>query len=125
MSETVAAHPKPRRLDATLWEIPAEVRSDMRVPARVFADRELLDEIAADQSLEQLQNVATLPGVREAALAMPDIHQGYGFPVAGAARCGWPGRRSTGCWCRVRRCCLPSMGSAPTLTSSTRSRGDA
>src|ERR671931_1304672 len=85
MSETVAAHPKPRRLDATLWEIPAEVRSDMRVPARVFADRELLDEIAADQSLEQLQNVATLPGVREAALAMPDIHQGYGFPVGGVA----------------------------------------
>jgi tRNA-splicing ligase RtcB len=57
----------------------------MRVPARVFADRELLAEIVADRSLEQLQNVATLPGIVGAALAMPDIHQGYGFPVGGVA----------------------------------------
>jgi tRNA-splicing ligase RtcB (3'-phosphate/5'-hydroxy nucleic acid ligase) len=74
-----------RRIDETLWEIPAEARSDMRVPARVFADDELLAAIAQDRSLEQLQNVATLPGVVEAALAMPDIHQGYGFPVGGVA----------------------------------------
>ena len=73
------------RLDETLWEIPAEARPDMRVPARVFADRELLEAIVADRSLEQLQNVATLPGIVEAALAMPDIHQGYGFPVGGVA----------------------------------------
>jgi tRNA-splicing ligase RtcB len=72
-------------LDETLWEIPAEARPDMRVPARVFADRELLDAIVGDQSLEQLQNVATLPGIVGAALAMPDIHQGYGFPVGGVA----------------------------------------
>jgi tRNA-splicing ligase RtcB len=74
-----------RRIDDTLWEIPAESRPDMRVPARVFADRELLDAIAGDRSLEQLQNVATLPGIVGAALAMPDIHQGYGFPVGGLA----------------------------------------
>ena len=74
-----------RRVDETLWEIPASARDDMRVPARVFADRELLDAIATDRSLEQLQNVATLPGVVGAALAMPDIHQGYGFPVGGLA----------------------------------------
>jgi len=55
------------------------------VPARVFADRELLEQIARDRSLEQLQNVATLPGIVDAALAMPDIHQGYGFPVGGVA----------------------------------------
>jgi tRNA-splicing ligase RtcB len=73
------------RIDETLWEIPAEARPDMRVPARVFADRELLEAIVADRSLEQLQNVATLPGIVEAALAMPDIHQGYGFPVGGVA----------------------------------------
>src|ERR687884_102411 len=73
------------RIDDTLWEIPAGARADMRVPARVFADAELLDAIATDRSLEQLQNVATLPGVVEAALAMPDIHQGYGFPVGGIA----------------------------------------
>jgi tRNA-splicing ligase RtcB len=74
-----------RRIDDTLYEIPADARSDMRVPARVFADEELLAAIADDRSLEQLQNVATLPGIVEAALAMPDIHQGYGFPVGGLA----------------------------------------
>ncbi|HXE99574.1 MAG TPA: RtcB family protein [Solirubrobacterales bacterium] len=74
-----------RQLDETLWEIPASDRPDMRVPARVFADPELLDAIRTDRSLEQLQNVATLPGVIGAALAMPDIHQGYGFPVGGLA----------------------------------------
>jgi tRNA-splicing ligase RtcB (3'-phosphate/5'-hydroxy nucleic acid ligase) len=74
-----------RRIEETLWEIPASARSDMRVPARVFADERLLDAIREDRSLEQLQNVATLPGIVEAALAMPDIHQGYGFPVGGIA----------------------------------------
>src|SRR5919201_5766029 len=76
---------EPRRIDETLWEIPADARPDMRVPARVFADAELLQAISRDTSLEQLQNVATLPGVVEAAYAMPDIHQGYGFPVGGLA----------------------------------------
>ena len=68
-----------------VWELPAGARADMRVPARVFADRELIEQIATDRSLEQLQNVATLPGIIGAALAMPDIHQGYGFPVGGVA----------------------------------------
>ena len=85
MSETATGGGRLRALDENLWEIPAEARPDMRVPARVFADRQLLDEIAGDLSLEQLQNVATLPGIRDAALAMPDIHQGYGFPVGGVA----------------------------------------
>ncbi len=74
-----------RRIDETLWEIPAEARPDMRVPARVFADAELLEAIGDDHSLEQLVNVATLPGIVDAAIAMPDIHQGYGFPVGGVA----------------------------------------
>jgi tRNA-splicing ligase RtcB len=76
---------EPVRIDDTLWEIPATARADMRVPARVFADAELLAAIRTDKSLEQLQNVATLPGIVEAAIAMPDIHQGYGFPVGGLA----------------------------------------
>jgi tRNA-splicing ligase RtcB len=75
----------PVRIDDTLWEIPAGARDDMRVPARVFADEDLLRAIRTDRSLEQLQNVATLPGIVEAAYAMPDIHQGYGFPVGGLA----------------------------------------
>src|SRR5438034_9386616 len=78
------------RIDETLWEIPASARADMRVPARVFADAELLEAISQDSSLEQLQNVATLPGIVGAALAMPDIHQGYGFPVGGVAATEFP-----------------------------------
>ena len=74
-----------RRVNDVLWEIPVAARADMRVPARVFADRELLAAIERDSSLEQIQNVATLPGVVDAALAMPDVHQGYGFPVGGVA----------------------------------------
>lgn len=73
------------QVSEVLWEIPADARPDMRVPARVFADRELLAAIEGDSSLEQIQNVATLPGIVGAALAMPDVHQGYGFPVGGVA----------------------------------------
>jgi tRNA-splicing ligase RtcB len=73
------------QIGEVLWEIPAAARPDMRVPARVFADGELLASIEADASLEQIQNVATLPGIVGAALAMPDVHQGYGFPVGGVA----------------------------------------
>ena len=76
---------EPVRIDDVTWEIPADERAGRPVPARVFADAELLDAIRTDRSLEQLANVATLPGIVDAALAMPDIHQGYGFPVGGVA----------------------------------------
>jgi tRNA-splicing ligase RtcB (3'-phosphate/5'-hydroxy nucleic acid ligase) len=72
-----------RRVGEVVWELPAS--GAMRVPGRVFADAELLDAIADDGSLDQLRNVATLPGVVDAVLAMPDVHQGYGFPVGGVA----------------------------------------
>src|SRR5215211_5983028 len=78
------------RIGPVLWEIPTSARADMRVPARVFADEDLLEAILTDRSLEQLQNVATLPGIVEAALAMPDIHQGYGFPVGALAATAAP-----------------------------------
>jgi tRNA-splicing ligase RtcB len=78
------------RLDGERWEIPLGAAPGMRVPARVFADEELLAAIAGDRSLEQLVNVATLPGIVEASLAMPDIHQGYGFPVGGVAATAAP-----------------------------------
>ncbi|HWC27294.1 MAG TPA: RtcB family protein [Solirubrobacteraceae bacterium] len=77
-------------VDEVVWELPAAARADMRVPARVFADDELLAAIERDGSLVQLQNVATLPGVVEAVLAMPDIHQGYGFPVGAVAATALP-----------------------------------
>ena len=74
-----------KKIDGTLWEIPKTFRPDMRVPARVYASRKMLEEISQDQSLTQLVNVTTLPGIVGCALAMPDVHEGYGFPVGGVA----------------------------------------
>jgi tRNA-splicing ligase RtcB len=74
-----------RRLGPFEWEIPTSVRSDMRVPVRLFASAELLDAIEGDASLEQAVNAATLPGVVGEVLVMPDVHQGYGFPIGGVA----------------------------------------
>lgn len=57
----------------------------MRVPGVVFASRALLPDAGADKSLEQVANVATLPGIVGASYAMPDVHWGYGFPIGGVA----------------------------------------
>ena len=71
------------RISKHVYEIPKSFRSDMRVPARFFSEPELIKNIMGDRSLEQLINTATLPGILKYALAMPDIHQGYGFPIGG------------------------------------------
>ncbi len=76
------------RLEHGLIEIPQTARADMRVPARVFADDTLWDQIRGDRTVEQLLNVATLPGVIAPVFAMPDAHEGYGFPVGGVAAFG-------------------------------------
>lgn len=73
------------RLNEYLWEIPTTFSRLMRVPARIFASETLMTEMLRDRSLPQLVNVTTLPGIAEAALAMPDAHEGYGFPVGGVA----------------------------------------
>jgi tRNA-splicing ligase RtcB len=65
------------------WRI--DPTEDMRVPGVVFASRNLLPDIEADESLQQVANVATLPGIVEASYAMPDMHWGYGFPIGGVA----------------------------------------
>ncbi len=57
----------------------------MLVPAQVLASEELLDEIIEDRSLNQLVNVTTLPGIQKASMVMPDVHEGYGFPIGGVA----------------------------------------
>ncbi|HVE86635.1 MAG TPA: RtcB family protein, partial [Myxococcales bacterium] len=72
-----------RRVGEVIHEIPKGARADMRVPVRVFADDELVAQLLRDHSLEQLMNVSTLPGVTRHALGMPDMHEGYGFPVGG------------------------------------------
>jgi tRNA-splicing ligase RtcB (3'-phosphate/5'-hydroxy nucleic acid ligase) len=65
------------------WRI--DQRGGMRVPGIVYASRTLLPDVAADQALQQVANVATLPGIVEASYAMPDVHWGYGFPIGGVA----------------------------------------
>ena len=72
------------------WEIPRDYRGDMRVPVRIFATRALLEAVLEDKSLEQAVNVATLPGVVGRVLVMPDVHQGYGFPIGGVAATKYP-----------------------------------
>jgi tRNA-splicing ligase RtcB len=67
------------------WEIPKSFRDDMKVPARVFLSEEMLADAFRDRSLNQLVNVATLPGIINYSLAMPDMHEGYGFPIGGVA----------------------------------------
>ncbi len=73
------------QLDAYRWEIPAGFIPGMRVPGRIYADEPLIAQIREDQALVQVANVATLPGIVGYALAMPDIHWGYGFPIGGVA----------------------------------------
>lgn len=72
------------------WEIPMTYRRDMRVPVRVFATRELLAAALDDKSLEQAVNAATLPGLVGRVYVMPDVHQGYGFPIGGVAATRYP-----------------------------------
>lgn len=66
-------------------DVPASARDDMRVPVRIYADEELLKAILQGSALAQLMNVATLPGIVGFAYGMPDMHEGYGFPVGGVA----------------------------------------
>jgi tRNA-splicing ligase RtcB (3'-phosphate/5'-hydroxy nucleic acid ligase) len=73
------------RVDEYRWRIPRDEQAGMRTDVRVYASRPLLDQIAKDRSLEQAVNVAMLPGIVGSSLAMPDIHQGYGFPIGGVA----------------------------------------
>jgi tRNA-splicing ligase RtcB len=72
------------------WEIPMSYRQDMRVPVRIFASQELLEQVMQDRSLEQAVNSATLPGLVGKMLVMPDMHQGYGFPIGGVAATRYP-----------------------------------
>ena len=67
------------------WVLPRSYKEGMRVPGRIFADDTLLETISQDQALEQVANVAFLPGIVGHSLAMPDIHWGYGFPIGGVA----------------------------------------
>ena len=76
---------KLEQINSHLWRIPKSSMNGMRVDGNVFASRELLAAQDKDQSPQQVANVATLPGIIGASLAMPDMHWGYGFPIGGVA----------------------------------------
>ncbi|MCC6126353.1 MAG: RtcB family protein [Pirellulales bacterium] len=73
------------RIDECTWRIPRGYKPGMNVEGRIFADDRLIDQIRADQAPEQVANVAFLPGIQMASLAMPDIHWGYGFCIGGVS----------------------------------------
>ncbi|MBN2016120.1 RtcB family protein [Candidatus Dojkabacteria bacterium] len=76
--------PEFKKIDDTTWEIATSYKTGMRVPARIIATKNLLDEMDLGV-FEQITNVATLPGIQDFAFCMPDGHWGYGFPVGGVA----------------------------------------
>ena len=74
-----------KRISDYEWEIPQTFRQDMRVPVRLFTTRRMLEDVMKDKSLEQAVNAATLPGLVGHVIVMPDMHQGYGFPIGAVA----------------------------------------
>lgn len=79
-----------RKVSDYEWEIPRSYRADMRAPVRVFATQRLLEEVLNDLSMDQAVNATTLPGVVSPVVVMPDMHQGYGFPIGGVAATRYP-----------------------------------
>ena len=73
------------QIDQCCWRIPKDYKIGMRVEGRIFADDRLIEQIRDDQAPEQVANVAFLPGIQMASLAMPDIHWGYGFCIGGVS----------------------------------------
>src|SRR5581483_1412520 len=73
------------RVDACCWRIPKSYKPGMRVDGLIFASDKLVQQLLKDQAPEQVANVAFLPGIQHASLAMPDIHWGYGFCIGGVA----------------------------------------
>jgi tRNA-splicing ligase RtcB len=74
-----------KRVEPLIWEIPASFQEGMRVPVRVFSDEPLLEAALGDKSFSQAVNAACLPGLVGYVVVMPDVHQGYGFPIGGVA----------------------------------------
>jgi tRNA-splicing ligase RtcB len=73
------------KIDDYRWKIPENYKTGMKVPGLIYASQEMLESIREEQALEQVANVAFLPGIVGYSFAMPDIHWGYGFPIGGVA----------------------------------------
>ena len=76
-----------KKINAYQWELPRS--GNMRVPGMVFADKDMITRGQQNEPLKQVANVAALPGIVKASLAMPDMHWGYGFPIGGVAAFEW------------------------------------
>ena len=84
-----------QKLDDYRWLVPKGTKPGMLTDALIYTDERLLQDLLKDLSLEQAINVAMLPGIVGRSLAMPDIHQGYGFPIGGVAATAHGSPRST------------------------------
>ncbi|MBD3319150.1 RNA-splicing ligase RtcB [Candidatus Woesearchaeota archaeon] len=73
-----------KKISNVIWELPSTYKEGMKVPARIYVTEELLNEMD-DRVVDQITNVATLPGIQHYAYCMPDAHSGYGFPIGGVA----------------------------------------
>ena len=72
-----------KQIDPYRWEVPKS--GQMQVPGIIYANARMIGQIKLEETLKQVKNVACLPGILKASMAMPDIHWGYGFPI------GWCG----------------------------------
>ena len=73
------------QIEPNIWEVPKDFQSGMKVPARIYADEDLLSKMRTDRTIQQCVNVAHLDGILKHAITMPDGHEGYGFPIGGVA----------------------------------------
>jgi len=76
-----------KQINEYLWEVPK--KGAMRVPGRIYTSASMIKEGKIEEAFQQVANVATLPGIVKASMAMPDIHWGYGFPIGGVAAFDW------------------------------------
>src|SRR2546426_9922767 len=92
MSETAqsyggrsSSHIPVNKIATNIWEVPSDYQPGMKVPARIYADDELLAKMKTDRTIQQCVNVAHLDGICNYSITMPDGHEGYGFPIGGVA----------------------------------------
>jgi tRNA-splicing ligase RtcB len=113
------------RVNEYEWLIPRNFQKKMQVAVRLFASSKLLDEALSDRSIEQAINAASLPGMVDEVKVMPDVHQGYGFPIGGVAASRFPdGVISPGgigydinCGVRLMACTIPLQEAEPYLSA--------
>ena len=72
-------------IDAFRWLLPQDSEAGMRVPGIILSSKAGMEKLRMEEALQQVANVASLPGILKYSLAMPDIHWGYGFPIGGVA----------------------------------------